>query len=293
MATDPTGSGDPDFLIVGDLNSYAMEDPITAIKAGPDDTAGTSDDYTNLIAKFVGPFAYSYVFDGQSGYLDHALSSTSLTGQVTGAAEWHINADESDVLDYDMTFKPPEQEALYETAAYRSSDHDSVLVGLTLGRSELTQGGSSCGAFSTDSAIPVDEIRYGVNKGKLNGLNQGSFAYWTTVYATAGANSFTINQSITSGNFSTLFAVTTGSNVFNWDCTGGLKPLFVQSSTNSDSGTVTVTFNAPTSGTYYIAVKFTTGSVKGKSEPAPSTVEYEFSTTGEPYSTQDLDLIKQ
>ncbi len=28
LATDPTGSGDPDFIIMGDLNSYAMEDPI-------------------------------------------------------------------------------------------------------------------------------------------------------------------------------------------------------------------------------------------------------------------------
>ena len=34
LATDPTGSGDPDFLIMGDLNSYAMEDPIDEIKAG-------------------------------------------------------------------------------------------------------------------------------------------------------------------------------------------------------------------------------------------------------------------
>ena len=49
LATDPTGSGDPDFLIVGDLNSYAMEDPIDAIKAGSDDSAGTGDDYTNLV----------------------------------------------------------------------------------------------------------------------------------------------------------------------------------------------------------------------------------------------------
>ena len=37
LATDPTGSGDPDFLIMGDLNSYAQEDPVDAIKAGPDD----------------------------------------------------------------------------------------------------------------------------------------------------------------------------------------------------------------------------------------------------------------
>ncbi|MEZ4681712.1 MAG: hypothetical protein R2932_46615 [Caldilineaceae bacterium] len=38
LAGDPTGVGDPDALIIGDLNSYAMEDPITAIKGA---------DYTN------------------------------------------------------------------------------------------------------------------------------------------------------------------------------------------------------------------------------------------------------
>ncbi|MEX2646412.1 MAG: ExeM/NucH family extracellular endonuclease [Gaiellaceae bacterium] len=132
LATDPTGSGDPDFLITGDLNSYAMEDPIDSIKAGPDDTPGTADDYTNLISHFLGPFAYSFVFDGMAGYLDHSLSNASLTSQVTGVTEWHINADEPDILDYDTTFKPPEQDALFEENAFRSSDHDPVLVGLDL-----------------------------------------------------------------------------------------------------------------------------------------------------------------
>jgi len=132
LATDPTGSGDSDFLIVGDLNSYAQEDSIVAIKAGPDDTAGTADDYTNLVYQFIGTYAYSYVFDGQAGYLDHALSSAGLTGQVTGLTEWHINADEPDVLDYDTSFKPPAQDALYEPNAYRTSDHDPILVGLAL-----------------------------------------------------------------------------------------------------------------------------------------------------------------
>jgi uncharacterized protein len=132
LATDPTGSGDPDFLIVGDLNSYAQEDPIDAVKAGPDDMAGTSDDYTNLVAAYSGTYAYSYVFDGQAGYLDHALSSANLRSQVTGTTEWHINADEPDVLDYDTSFKPAAVDALYEANAYRSSDHDPVLVGLSL-----------------------------------------------------------------------------------------------------------------------------------------------------------------
>lgn len=132
LATDPTGSGDRDSLILGDLNSYAKEDPIDAIRAGSDDTLGTADDYTNLIAKYQGTYAHSYVFDGQAGYLDHALASATLVGQVTGAADWHINSDEPDLLDYDTSFKPPAQEAIYEPNAYRSSDHDPVVVGLDL-----------------------------------------------------------------------------------------------------------------------------------------------------------------
>ena len=81
--------------------------PIDEIKAGSDDIAGTSDDFTNLIAHFQGAYAYSYTFDGQAGYLDHALANASLLAQITGAADWHINSDEPDVLDYDTCFKPP------------------------------------------------------------------------------------------------------------------------------------------------------------------------------------------
>jgi len=132
LATDPTGSGDRDYLILGDLNSYAQEDPIDAIKAGADDTPGTADDFTNLIAMYQGAYAHSYVFDGQAGYLDYALASPTLVGQVTGAADWHIDSDESDVVDYDTSFKPAEQEALYEANPYRASDHDPVVVGLDL-----------------------------------------------------------------------------------------------------------------------------------------------------------------
>ena len=121
LASDPTGSGDDDVLLIGDLNSYDKEDPIDALLAGG---------YTDLVHAFQGEFAYSYVFDGQIGYLDHALASAGLAGEATGATEWHINADEPDLLDYDMTFKQPAQDALYEPNAYRSSDHDPVIIGL-------------------------------------------------------------------------------------------------------------------------------------------------------------------
>jgi len=125
LRTDPTGSGDPDFLIIGDLNSYDREDPIDTLVAGG---------YTDLVKQFGGEYAYGYVFDGQAGYLDHALSTSTLTPQVTRAVEWHINADEPDILDYDMSFKGTAEDALYEPNQFRSSDHDAVLVGLKLKR---------------------------------------------------------------------------------------------------------------------------------------------------------------
>ena len=121
LDTDPTDSGDDDFLIMGDLNSYDKEDPIDVLLAGG---------YTDLVRKFQGEFAYSFVFDGQLGYLDHALAGEELVDEVTGATEWHINADEPDILDYTMGFKQPAQDALFEPNAFRSSDHDALLVGL-------------------------------------------------------------------------------------------------------------------------------------------------------------------
>jgi predicted extracellular nuclease len=134
LATDPTGSGDPDHLIIGDLNSYDKEDPIDALIAGSDDTAGTGDDFADLLRVFEGETAYTYLFDGQLGYLDYALASQSMQGQVTGATAWHVNADEPDIIDYDTSFKMDAQDALYAPDQYRSSDHDAVIVGLRLDR---------------------------------------------------------------------------------------------------------------------------------------------------------------
>jgi predicted extracellular nuclease len=125
LDTNPTTVNDDDWMIIGDLNSYDHEDPIKALR---------SKGFTDLVREHVGELAYSYVFDGEWGYLDYAMSSSSLTGQVTGATEWHINSDEPDILDYDMSFKSAAQDALFDpTTPYRSSDHDAVLVGLDLG----------------------------------------------------------------------------------------------------------------------------------------------------------------
>jgi predicted extracellular nuclease len=121
-------------LIIGDLNSYDKEDPIDALIDGSDDTPGTGDDFADLLSVFEGETAYTYLFDGQLGYLDYALANQSMQGQVTGATAWHVNADEPDIIDYDTTFKMDAQDALYAPDQYRSSDHDAVIVGLRLDR---------------------------------------------------------------------------------------------------------------------------------------------------------------
>ena len=124
LATNPTGSADKDVLIMGDLNAYAKEDPIhTLVGKG----------FVNLVEKFQGNRGYSYLFGGESGYLDHALASSALSTQVTYAMEWHINADETTLFDYNMEDKTAQQQAdFYQPTAFRGSDHDPVVVELAL-----------------------------------------------------------------------------------------------------------------------------------------------------------------
>ncbi len=119
---------DPDVVIVGDLNAYGKEDPILELAA---------QGYVDQIARFDPANGYSYVFDGEAGYLDHALASASMSAQITGATHWRINADEPSIIDYNLEFKQPSCAACgpdyYSATVYRSSDHDPVVLGLSLG----------------------------------------------------------------------------------------------------------------------------------------------------------------
>ncbi|MEV0663479.1 ExeM/NucH family extracellular endonuclease [Actinomadura luteofluorescens] len=114
-------AGVPNPLVVGDLNAYTAEDPVKAL---------TGAGLVGQTQRFVRPSQrYSYVFDGQSGELDHALAGRALSRRVTGATIWHVNSDEPVFLDYNTEYNPP---AFYRPDAFRSSDHDPVLLGLDL-----------------------------------------------------------------------------------------------------------------------------------------------------------------
>lgn len=112
---------DPDVLVVGDYNSYGQEDPIDVFRA-----AG----YSDVLAQYVAaPSQYSFTFNGEVGRLDHVFATSGLSAQITGAAIWHINADEPDVFDYNTENKPDDR---YAATPFRSADHDPVVIGLNL-----------------------------------------------------------------------------------------------------------------------------------------------------------------
>jgi len=121
LATNPTGTADRDTLILGDLNSYFREAPIAYLEG-----AG----YENLQLRADDP--YSYVFDGQLGALDYILANQSLAAQVATVAEWHLNSNEADALDYNLDFG---RASTYFSGSepFRVSDHDPVVVSLSLG----------------------------------------------------------------------------------------------------------------------------------------------------------------
>ncbi|WP_423250302.1 ExeM/NucH family extracellular endonuclease [Burkholderia cenocepacia] len=124
LATSPTGVAAGGVLLIGDLNSYAKEDPVRALEARG---------YANLAARFVGDAAYSYVFRGEAGNLDHALATPPLAARVKAVRFWHINADEPLVLQPVPDYKTSARRSTYYAPdAYRSSDHDPVVIDVAL-----------------------------------------------------------------------------------------------------------------------------------------------------------------
>jgi predicted extracellular nuclease len=122
IETDPTGAMCTMKVLMGDMNSYAMEDPIKYFE---------SVGYTDVDRHFNGDDAYSYVFDGQIGTLDYVLVNAAFLPYLTSASSWHVNADEASVLDYNTDFG--RDKFIFDgDVAYRFSDHDSMVAGFAL-----------------------------------------------------------------------------------------------------------------------------------------------------------------
>ncbi|SON50922.1 ExeM/NucH family extracellular endonuclease [Vibrio tapetis] len=140
-------------LILGDLNSYANEEPLLVLTNIPkghsatpakntfigdtnmDEEAPTaitqSFNYRNLIQE-KHPQAYSYSYQDTVGSLDYILADQATAAKVVAAEYWNINAAESTLFEY------PENKSNSLTSytdVYRASDHNPALVVLELNSS--------------------------------------------------------------------------------------------------------------------------------------------------------------
>jgi predicted extracellular nuclease len=198
LDSDPTGSGDDDFLIIGDLNSYAKEDPIQYL---------LGQGYVDLAA-FYQENPYSFVFDGQIGTLDYGLANASLAAKSTGATEWHINADEADAIDYNLEFGRPSNIFDASTAA-RNSDHDPLILGFNFDVNDapvvtlanvVTQlpENSATGNRLKVADIVVTDDTLGINLLSLSGADSALFEIiGTELFLKAGvALDFEANSSL-------------------------------------------------------------------------------------------------
>ena len=150
-----------DLLVMGDLNAYAKEDPITLfIESG----------WIDLHRAFHADSSYSYQFAGLAGYLDHALCNSTLYPQVTGMAGFHINSDENDNYTYNGKWS--------DNTMFRCSDHDPVLVGLKLD-STLT--------YDPSPMMNIEEVLSGVSKSLIisNAVKTDQPAFYA-IYSISG-----------------------------------------------------------------------------------------------------------
>ncbi|SGY98285.1 ExeM/NucH family extracellular endonuclease [Moritella viscosa] len=150
-----------DKVLVGDMNSYAQEHPMlvltnipagTEVKAARNTFIGKKPQYGQDGAIITDSFGYlnavsikdahgwSYSYNDHIGSLDHALITQSLKDRLVDATDWHINAAESPIYDYNEDRKDNKADEFYVDDAYRSSDHDSAIIVLSYKHAETENG---------------------------------------------------------------------------------------------------------------------------------------------------------
>ena len=146
-------------IIVGDLNSYANEDPVMvltnqanlpstrSIKAGRNVFVGSKEIFGNENEVIKNSFGYiniiqkkhedtvSYSFNDEVGTLDYVLITPDVEQFVVDATDWNINSVESTLLQYESSFTGSLEKY---NDPFRSSDHDPAVVSLNMLPMEAT-----------------------------------------------------------------------------------------------------------------------------------------------------------
>lgn len=105
--------GEEDVLLVGDWNCHRQERPIQRL---------LGHGFIDVLGQHC-PDGYSYVYRGQSGYLDMCFASPTMMPQITTAQPVHLCADYYYALGYKRG---------KDRTRHRYSDHDPILIGIRL-----------------------------------------------------------------------------------------------------------------------------------------------------------------
>ncbi|MEJ2762938.1 ExeM/NucH family extracellular endonuclease [Photobacterium sp. MCCC 1A19761] len=187
-----------DRVVMGDMNSYAQEDPMLVLttipagktlKAARDTFIGYKPQFGEnggVITKGYGYInavslkdeankrtSWSYSFNDEIGSLDHVLITKTLETKLLDATDWHINSSESPLFDYKHKNKGSSTviDRLYSANAFRSSDHDSAIIALGYGYGE-TAGERVILASKSDRI----EVAYPVKGGTAGQIAKISFS---------------------------------------------------------------------------------------------------------------------
>jgi hypothetical protein len=218
------------------------------------------------------------------GFGSGSLSSAELYDPASGS--WS-SAGSLVTTRYDHTATLLPSGQVLVAAGYKFSLLSSAELYEPATVSQITPAETTCSQYSSDTAETLGGVQYTRKQGLIGRILPRSFLYWVTVTAPAGDNVFKITQTITTGNFTTFFAGGgNGSSVFDSDC------VSLERTARQSGNTTTIRFNAPTAGTYFIAIAFDARSLVGEPAPNPRIVHYEFTTTGVLDSTSGLDLVK-
>ncbi|KGK23013.1 nuclease [Vibrio navarrensis] len=172
-----------DKVLLGDMNSYAHEDPMLVLTNNPTGKALYAAGYTyidgqpqygpegarvtktygylNAVDLFTeeGETSWSYSYNNEIGSLDHLLVSPSMKDRLVDAKDWHINAPESNLYDYGNYKKEPSEQSnpFYAQTPFRSSDHDPALlvIGYTYGEAGENPVTVAVKSGRADIAFPV------------------------------------------------------------------------------------------------------------------------------------------
>src|SRR4051794_14812475 len=154
--------------------------------------------------------------------------------------------------------------------------------------SQVTATGATCGQFSGGTAQTLASLTYTTQgRNRISSVSPSSFVYWVQVSRAAGSASAVVSQSITTGNFSTLFGLASGGAVYNAGCAAVSGATFTAGSGN---GSFTAQWNGASAGTYYVRLVLSTAAARKQAVPNPPTVHYAYSTSGVTGSTSGVDL---